>query len=95
MSIKSYAQRITRKMNSVRQYEFGIREKPQNYEIFRMFSPHAYTGEGGRDDAHELDGKYKLKDRHILARFYERFPGLKLMPVSQHVNTGFSDRGFS
>jgi len=66
MSIKEYAQRMTRKMNNVRQYEFGIREKPQNYEIFRMFSPHAYVGEGGRSDTLELDKFYKLKDRHIL-----------------------------
>jgi len=57
---------MTRKMNNVRQYEFGIREKPQNYEIFRMFSPHAYVGEGGRSDTLELDKFYKLKDRHIL-----------------------------
>jgi hypothetical protein len=68
-------------MNYIRQYEFGIKEKPQNYEIFRMFSPHAYVGEGGRDDAHEINGKYKNRDEYILRRFYVRFPGLRLMPI--------------
>ena len=81
MSIKNYAHRMTRKMNYIRQYEFGIKEKPQNYEIFRMFSPHAYVGEGGRDDAHEINGKYKNRDEYILRRFYVRFPGLRLMPI--------------
>ena len=81
-------------MNNIKQYEFGIREKPQNYEIFKMFSPHAYVGEGGKDDNLEIDGKYKYRDAYILKRFYDRFPGLKLVPVAQHVTTGFSDRGF-
>lgn len=95
MSIKAYAHRMTRRMNNITQYEMGVREKPQNYEIFRMFSPHAYHGEGGRDDNLEIDGKYKYKYRDILHRFYQRFPGLRLLPVAQHVTTGFSDRGFS
>lgn len=92
MTYYKFQHRVSRFMSRVDLHEAGIAYKPEGYEVFRMFSPHAYTGTGGRQDTHEVDRRYKHADRHILSKFYSRFPGLKLMPQVMYYKVGFSDR---
>jgi hypothetical protein len=65
-------------------YEAGFRVKPPAYDLIRIYSPHAFVGSAGRnrrelDELHP-DKKGKSGIKHVLAKFYNRFPMLKLMP---------------
>jgi hypothetical protein len=60
-----FAHMQTKEMDLIRLYEKGIRMKPRNYEVFKMFSPHAFVGAGGRD----LDPK---AGRHYNDKYSEK-----------------------
>jgi hypothetical protein len=72
-------------MSNMELYERGIARKPNNYEIFKMFSPHAYYGKAQGNDGADTDSKggrdLKMKDAQIVAKLHQRFPSLKMMPV--------------
>ena len=74
-------------------YDAGIKSKPKNYEIFKLFSPLAYMGKAGRQDTLEIDTKRRHSDDEIIERFYQRFPSLKLMPNPTSVHFGFGVQG--
>lgn len=81
--MKKYWNRVATNMNIMDQHERGLRIKPKNYEIFRMFSPHAYYMQGGYGDDSNVrgkGGKYYNSDRDIISKLHTRFPSLKVMP---------------
>ena len=43
-------------------YESGIKKRPKNYEILKMFSPHMFVGSAGRHDADIYNSKGRLTD---------------------------------
>lgn len=53
-------------MSNMELYERGIARKPNNYEVFKMFSPHAYYGKAQGNDGADTDSKgakdLKMKD---------------------------------
>jgi len=61
-----FAHRVTKNMNKKELYDFGIQVKPKGYELYKLFSPHAFIGSAGRNDTHHLDGKMRDKDQAIL-----------------------------
>lgn len=71
---------IAKNMDNKQLYELGIKRRPKNYEIIKLFSPHAFVGSGGRHDVDTHDQRGIPKDYHILEKFYRRFPQLRLMP---------------
>ena len=70
-------------------YEAGVKKKPHNYELYRMFSPTAYMGKHGRHETLDFDHNMKYTDDAIIERFYQRFPSLKLMPNPAYYKQGF------
>ena len=61
-------------MDNKRLYENGIKRRPKNYEILKMFSPHAFIGSGGRYDTEGLENNGKHTDADIIEKLYRRFP---------------------
>ena len=61
-------------------YENGIKRRPKNFEILKMFSPHMFVGSAGRHDVDMYDAKGRLNDFQLLEKFFRRFPSLRLMP---------------
>lgn len=57
-----------------------------------MFSPHAFVGSGGRYDSAHLDSKKTLIDKHIIQKFYQRFPALRIMPNVTNVSFKFGSQ---
>jgi len=88
MSQHKYKNLFIRNMNQIDKINRGVGKWQPNYPLLRMFSPFAYTG--ATSGEHDTDNvKYKgngwMTDRQILEYFYQRFPGLKLMPQLQSV----------
>jgi hypothetical protein len=76
---------VVKNMDNKRLYENGIRRRPKNYELLKMFSPHAFCGSGGRHDVDAWDQRGYHVDKDILNKFYRRFPQLRLMPQIYHM----------
>lgn len=55
-----YKYLLTKSMDNKKLYENGIKVKPKNYEIIKMFSPHMFVGSAGR---HDVDA-YNQKGQH-------------------------------
>ena len=76
-------------------HDAKFRVKPRAYDLYRVYSPHAFVGSAGRNHK-ELDsihvektknGRYGVKA--VLAKFYNRFPMLKLMPQTFYARLDF------
>jgi hypothetical protein len=86
-----FAHRVTKNMNKKELYDFGIQHKPEGYELFKLYSPHAFVGSAGRNDLRHLDSKMRDNDRAILQKFYSRFPALNMMPQVIFAKYNFGD----
>jgi hypothetical protein len=78
-------------MNKKELYDFGIQHKPTGYELFKLYSPHAFVGSAGRNDTRHLDSKMRDNDKAILQKFYNRFPALNMMPQVTFAKYSFGD----
>ncbi len=56
-------------MSKYELYEKGINRQPRSYPLFRMFSPHAFVGTGGRGDDVQKNDKGKFTDMELLVKF--------------------------
>jgi hypothetical protein len=65
-----YANQLTKNMVKYELYESGMNKRPRFYELFKMFSPHSYTGGVGKYDGDYLDKKGRHDDEKLLYRFY-------------------------
>ena len=53
---------VVKSMDNKKLYENGIKVRPKNYEIIKMFSPHMFVGSGGRHDVDAYNQKGQLND---------------------------------
>lgn len=93
MSQTKYAHRMIKNMSTQDMYEAGFRVKPPAYDLIRIYSPHAFVGTSGRN-RRELDEMTPNKNGKsdtvkVLAKFYNRFPMLKLMPQTFYAKMDF------
>jgi hypothetical protein len=50
-------------MDNKRLYENGIKVRPKQYEIIKMFSPHMFVGSAGRHDTDAYNDRGLHNDR--------------------------------
>jgi hypothetical protein len=67
-------------------FERGMSQKPQGYEIMKMFSPHAFLGYPGKGAPLQ---ERQNSDMQLLAKFYRKYPEVKYFPQGTRLNTGF------
>lgn len=91
MSQHKFKNLFIRNMDQITKINRGVGKWQPNYPLLRLFSPFAYTGStSGEHDTENVNFKTSrawkhrvLTDRQILTLFYQRFPGLKVMPQMQ------------
>jgi hypothetical protein len=50
-------------MDNKRLYENGIKVRPRQYEIIKMFSPHMFVGSAGRHDTDAYNNRGQHNDK--------------------------------
>lgn len=69
--------------------DVGWRTRPPNYDVWKMFNPHAYSGKLGIDSNLYAKTEKVGRDEEIIDRLINRFPALKLMPMPTYYREGF------
>ena len=69
LKMYKYSNLVTKFMSKYELYEKGINRQPRSYPLFRMFSPHAFVGTGGRGDDVQKNDKGKFTDMELLVKF--------------------------
>jgi hypothetical protein len=58
-----YKQLVVKSMDNKRLYENGIKVRPRQYEIIKMFSPHMFVGSAGRHDTDAYNDRGQHNDK--------------------------------